>query len=192
MCVKRVCVKQHRYGSGHSRRLDLLPLGVPFAWRRWACCVLVLLEGWWLENLLPCLLPFSTMFLDSPIYFIPAGHLLKVHLAYVCLAHHVVWYEKRGLQWRCQIFFLLNWTDVVTESAFLSCALQLFVTGNKDRDVTLYVLIKFTGFSKSILIPILHRIRFWIYQFTPVIFMKTLLEIRNVFHITQRLTSINI
>lgn len=97
--------------SWNSRRLDLLLLGVPFAWRRCGCCVLALLEGWWLENLLPCLLPFSTMFLDSPIYFIPAGNLLKVHLAYISLAHHVVW-SKKMVAVKMSDLFLVLWTGV--------------------------------------------------------------------------------
>ncbi len=69
------------------RRLHLLALGEPLLCRRWALCEfcsLDLLTGWLLENLLPCLLPFSTMFLDSPIYFIPAGGLEKAHWASVC------------------------------------------------------------------------------------------------------------
>lgn len=72
----------------HLRLLHLLPLGEPLLWRRWALCVfcsLVFPTGWSLENLLPCLLPFSTMFLVSPIYFITAGSLVKAHLASVCL-----------------------------------------------------------------------------------------------------------
>lgn len=119
----RGCVCQKFWnGSGNSRRLDLLLLGVPFAWRRWVCCVLALLEGWWLENLLPCLLPFSTMFLDSPIYFIPAGH-LKVHLAYVSLAHHVVW-SKRGVAVKMSDIFLAFWTGVDHRG----CCPQLYST----------------------------------------------------------------
>lgn len=44
------------------------------------CCNLVWFCAWSLDDLLPLLLPFTTMFLDSPSHFIPPDSLTQLHL----------------------------------------------------------------------------------------------------------------
>lgn len=44
------------------------------------CCNLVWFCTWSLDALLPLLLPFTTMFLDSPNHFMPTDNLTQLHL----------------------------------------------------------------------------------------------------------------
>lgn len=60
--------------------LDLLstPFLPVFGFSFPACCNLVC--AWSLDDLLPLLRPFTTMFLDSPSHFIPTDNLTQLHL----------------------------------------------------------------------------------------------------------------
>lgn len=70
----RVRVYLHRLDLLSTAFLPAFTVSFP------ACCSFAWFCWWSLDNLPPFLLPFTTMFLDSPNHFIPADSLTQVHL----------------------------------------------------------------------------------------------------------------